>query len=328
MPVVVVSQGSGRWNRIHLGSGRAPMRPLGPHRGQADECVIGHHGDGEVHAHQHSHRPRRLTLLQDVEVGEQQDNRDHDRQSEEEPPRRGRDTGHDRPRDTGDDDPDDGQLGVIAELEVPIAFGGRETLPRRLPPGRRQRPATRPRKPRWRARPWHSREGDAWGRSRPSRDPRCGRRSVSGGTVLLSRLVRTPSRRMLEVQVVLKLVLNPLTPGRRQTLVKVCRDAYANMKADRVARSACSDQRGLVHLVGSTQPAMVVVFGVRSRTVGSGGSLESSGPLAPGERRQDTSMCAPPKSASPTLHSPPVARTTESAMARPRPAPLPWSVAR
>ena len=57
--------------------------------------------------------------------------------------------------------------------------------------------------------------------------------------------------------------------------------------------------------------------------------LSSAGRLARGWAwRQETDIRAPPRSESPTCQRPPVERTMESPMARPRPAPEPCSVAR
>ena len=40
---------------------------------EADEQVVGHERDGEVHEHQYGHGPRRLPLMEEVEVGQPED---------------------------------------------------------------------------------------------------------------------------------------------------------------------------------------------------------------------------------------------------------------
>ena len=97
--------------------------PSRPHRRQVDQQVVGDERDGEVHRHEHQHGLRRLPLMPDVDVRQPEDERHHDGQAEEQPPRRGADPRHDRPRRAGDEHADDGQLGVVVELEVPVALG-------------------------------------------------------------------------------------------------------------------------------------------------------------------------------------------------------------
>ena len=106
---------SARRHRVCLRSISAPAPPPGSHRSQVNQRVIGDQHDSQMHAHQHRHRLGGLALLQNVEVGKEQDQRHHDGQSEEEPPWSGRDAGDDGPGDAGDDDADDGELGIVTE---------------------------------------------------------------------------------------------------------------------------------------------------------------------------------------------------------------------
>ncbi len=60
---------------------------------------------------------------QDVQVREQQDERNRDGHPEEQPAGLGGDPGDDGPRQAGDHDADDGQLGIVGELEVDVPPG-------------------------------------------------------------------------------------------------------------------------------------------------------------------------------------------------------------
>jgi len=80
--------------------------------------VVGDQGDRDVHEHEHGDPLGRLAHVQDVEVGQQQDQGHQDGQAEEQPPRRRADPRHDRPGHARDDHAGHGQLGIVGELEV------------------------------------------------------------------------------------------------------------------------------------------------------------------------------------------------------------------
>ena len=90
------------------------------------EQVVRHQGNGQVHRHEYCNRFARLPLVEDVEVGEPQEQCDRDGKPEEEPPRFRRHPGHDRPRHRGNDHSNDSELPVVGELEVPVTFGARK----------------------------------------------------------------------------------------------------------------------------------------------------------------------------------------------------------
>ena len=92
-------------------------------RRNVHQRVIGDQRNREVHAHQDEHSFRGLALMPYIDVGREQDDRDHDQPCERttsavvtiSAPRW---ANHAR-----NDDANDRQLGVIREVEVPIAFG-------------------------------------------------------------------------------------------------------------------------------------------------------------------------------------------------------------
>jgi Periplasmic binding proteins and sugar binding domain of LacI family len=114
--------------------GSALLR-ISPDSGDVHQAVVRHERDGEVHNHQHRHRLNRLAQVQDPQVGQPQDEHDRDCHPEEQPARRGADPGDDRPGHTRDQHADDGQLGVVGELEVDVALVRNESA-RKLRAGR------------------------------------------------------------------------------------------------------------------------------------------------------------------------------------------------
>jgi len=55
-------------------------------RGHVDEQVVGHQGDGQVHEHEDGDRVAGCAAVQDVKVGEPQEQCDQDGRAEEQPP--------------------------------------------------------------------------------------------------------------------------------------------------------------------------------------------------------------------------------------------------
>ena len=80
--------------------------------------------DRDVHDEQDCDSPGRLSLDQDVDVGQPEHEGDEHRHPQEHPPRRRRDPRGDRPRDAGDEHTDHGQLAVVRELEVLVPLRG------------------------------------------------------------------------------------------------------------------------------------------------------------------------------------------------------------
>ena len=79
-----------------------------------------------MHHHEHAHRPGGLSLGQNPDVRQPEDQGHEDGQTEEKPARSRAETDRDRPGETGHQDADDGQFAVVGEAEMDVAPGGRE----------------------------------------------------------------------------------------------------------------------------------------------------------------------------------------------------------